>query len=220
MTDDDDILAAEYALGLLDATDAAKTEVRAQSDSAFSARIDWWREQLTPLVDATEAQPNNKVWTRIEAALPQNDNTRALMQRWRAAAVGSMAVAVALVGIIVLRPIPIAPQPHVMVAALKGTAGASATIAYESTTGQLTIAPGVFDTTGRAAELWIIPGDGTPRSLGVIDVSHASHPSVAPERRALIKAGTSFAISLEPKGGSPTGLPTGPIIGAGKISGV
>jgi anti-sigma-K factor RskA len=30
--------------------------------------------------------------------------------------------------------------------------------------------------------------------------------------------GTTLAISLEPQGGSPTGLPTGPVVAAGKAA--
>lgn len=219
MTDDDDILAAEFALGLLDGAEAAGAQNRARSDAVFSARVAWWQEQLALSAEDAPEHPRPNVWRQIERALPQNDNARALMRRWRAAAIGAMAVAASLLGVIVLRPVPIVPQPQVMVAALKGTAGVTATIAYESTSGQLTVAPGTFETKGRDAELWIIPTDGAPRSLGVINSSHASRTVVAVSRRALIQAGTSFAISLEPKGGSPTGLPTGPVIGAGKISG-
>jgi anti-sigma-K factor RskA len=219
MTDEDDIFAAEYALGLLEGVESEGAESRARHDPEFAKRVAWWREQLTPLANDMAPLPPTTLWARIEQALPQNDNSLALMQRWRAAALGAMTVAAALAGIIVLRPMPVVQSPQVMVAALKGTAGATATIAYEATTGQLTVVPGTFDTKGRDAELWIIPANGTPYSLGVIDSVHTSRPIVAANRRAFIQAGTSFAISLEPKGGSPTGLPTGPIIGAGKISG-
>jgi anti-sigma-K factor RskA len=35
---------------------------------------------------------------------------------------------------------------------------------------------------------------------------------------ALMAAGATLAISVEPKGGSPTGQPTGPVILSGKIT--
>jgi len=38
------------------------------------------------------------------------------------------------------------------------------------------------------------------------------------DRAALIRAGGTFAITLEPPGGSTTGLPSGPPIAAGTIS--
>jgi anti-sigma-K factor RskA len=59
------------------------------------------------------------------------------------------------------------------------------------------------------AELWLI-ADGGPVSLGVI-------PKTGETRQALpqglpLAAGRTFAVSLEPVGGSPTGQPTGPVV--------
>jgi anti-sigma-K factor RskA len=218
MTDDDDILAAEFALGLLDVSEVAIVDARVAQDSAFAARVEWWRDQLTPLVDEAETPPSTSVWQRIERALPQNDNIRLSLQRWRATAISVMAVAASLAAVVLLRPAPVTLQPHVMLAALKGTEGTTTTVAYESTSGQLTILPGGVETKGHDAELWIIPADGTPRSLGVIDVNQPTHPLVAANRRSFIQSGSSFAISLEPKGGSPTGLPTGPVVSSGKLA--
>ncbi len=218
MTDDDITLAAEFALGLLDPHEAEALALRVEHDQEFSALVAWWREQFSPLIDEHETSPPSDVWQRIEHALPQNDNMRQSLRRWRAAAVTAAAIAASLVAVVLLRPLPVPSQPQVMLAALKGTSGASATVAYDVTSGRLMILPGTIDTKGQDAELWVIPPDGTPRSLGVIDTNRATHPVVAANRRALIKAGATFAITLEPKGGSPTGLPTGPAISAGKIS--
>jgi len=218
LTEDEDILAAEYALGLLDPTEMGLVTARVAEDAAFRARVDWWRDQLCPLVTEAETSPSADVWRRIDRALPQNDNNRRSLQRWRATAISAMAVAASLVAVVILKPLPVTPQPHVMLATLQGTGGATATVAYEATSGQLTILPGTIDTKGHDAELWIIPSDGTPRSLGVVDVNHPTHPSVPTSRRSFIQAGASFAISLEPKGGSPTGLPTGPVVSSGKLT--
>lgn len=221
MTDDEDTLAAEFALGLLDASEMDVVAARVAGDAIFGARVDWWREQLCPLVTEVETLPSSDVWRRIDRALPQNDNIRRSMQRWRAAAISAMAVAASLIAVVMLKPLPVAQQPqqsHLMLAALQGSSGANATLAYEVTSGQLTILPGTVETRGHDAELWIIPSDGTPRSLGVIDVNHPTHPVVPLNRRGFIQAGSSFAISLEPQGGSPTGLPTGPVVSAGKLT--
>jgi len=207
------------AFGLLAQDALAQALRREQSDAVFRARVEWWRTQLLPLVDEGAQEPPARVWTEIARALPQNDNNQAGLRRWRAAAVAASTLAAGLLAVIVLHPAPTPEAPRVVVAALRGASGASATIAYETNTGSLTIAPSDIDAKGRDAELWIIPADGTPRSLGVIDWQRASAPHVAVNKRALILPGTNFAISLEPKGGSRTGLPTGPVIASGKISG-
>ncbi|MDB5713216.1 MAG: hypothetical protein JWO15_613, partial [Sphingomonadales bacterium] len=74
MTDDDDILAAEFALGLLDAQQSEAVLRRAQADAVLSLRVAWWRDQLVPLVAEVEVTPPEGLWPRIAAQLPVNDN--------------------------------------------------------------------------------------------------------------------------------------------------
>jgi anti-sigma-K factor RskA len=65
----------------------------------------------------------------------------------------------------------------------------------------------------QAYELWMLPADGPPRSLGLLPVNGgvASH-DIAPALLALLSNAQGLAISLEPAGGSPTGQPTGPVL--------
>jgi anti-sigma-K factor RskA len=60
---------------------------------------------------------------------------------------------------------------------------------------------------GKVAELWLIAPQHAPKPLGVLA---SSGPTVMPLPAGL--AGSVLAVSLEPPGGSPTGLPTGPVI--------
>ncbi len=223
MTEDDDILAAEFALGLLDEAEAAEVQARARTDGPLSLRIAWWRDQLMPLVSEVETPPPAGVWQRIETQLPGNDNamTMTLMQRWRAAAVAALSVAAALVLFIAMRPLPVPivepaiPMP--MVAALAGEKGTVVAVSYDATSGKLVIAPTALDPGKGDAELWVIPEGGKPRSLGVVSAKLADQQFVPSADRALILPGATLAISQEAKGGSPTGQPTGAIVAAGKI---
>jgi anti-sigma-K factor RskA len=70
----------------------------------------------------------------------------------------------------------------------------------------------------RVPELWIIPADGKPRSLGLMPAGGPSSMPVAPGHKPHLHQGATFAISREPPGGSPTGAPTGPVIASGKIT--
>ena len=62
-------------------------------------------------------------------------------------------------------------------------------------------------------------GGGNPRSLGLLK---ADGVTVLDRRRlppALLAGGTALlAVSVEPPGGSPTGVPTGPVVYAGKLA--
>jgi anti-sigma-K factor RskA len=69
----------------------------------------------------------------------------------------------------------------------------------------------------RSHELWYIGAGEKPRSLGVID-----HAGTGLSIRTNSIAGFNptdavFAITLEPRGGSPSGDPTGPIVYSGKL---
>jgi anti-sigma-K factor RskA len=75
------------------------------------------------------------------------------------------------------------------------------------------------DMAGKSLELWEVPPDGTPRSLGLFpdDKSGTTLVLVLPPEAARSLASGALAVSLEPAGGSTTGLPTGPILFSGAI---
>ena len=66
----------------------------------------------------------------------------------------------------------------------------------------------------------MLPDRGNPRSLGLIStispagVARIELPTAADQALQNIPA---LAISLEPAGGSPTGLPTGPVLYTGLV---
>jgi anti-sigma-K factor RskA len=70
----------------------------------------------------------------------------------------------------------------------------------------------------REAELWLIPADGKPRPLGMLRADRAVVITIPRELMAQAVANAVLAVSLEPPGGSTTGLPTGPVIAQGKLT--
>ncbi|MDX1551675.1 MAG: anti-sigma factor, partial [Marinobacter sp.] len=66
-------------------------------------------------------------------------------------------------------------------------------------------------------ELWIVPENGQPVSLGVMPVGKTYQVTLDDETRALLSSSRTLAISLEPVGGSPTGAPTGPILHVARL---
>ena len=220
MTDEDDILAAEFALGLLDDAEAATVQARARTDGPLSLRIAWWRDQLAPLVSEVATPAPAGVWKKIEAQLPGNDNVDTA-RPWKWATSAMSLVAAALLLFIAIRPLP-APMivepaiPMPMMAALSGKIDVVA-VSYDATLGRLTVAPTILDSGEGDAELWIIPDDGKPRSLGVVNAKQPAQYFVPEAVRSFIRPGATFAISQEAKGGSPSGQPAGAIVATGKI---
>ncbi len=69
---------------------------------------------------------------------------------------------------------------------------------------------------GKAYELWMIDDRlGAPRSLGVIGDARRG-ASLAAYDRAVV-ADATYAVTVEPPGGSPTGKPSGAPVFVGKL---
>jgi anti-sigma-K factor RskA len=216
MSEEDDLLAAELALGLIDDREAL---ARLAQDAALAERTAWWQEQLAGLTAPLSQEPPADLWPRIAAALPQNDNSRSVWP-WKLVSGAMTLVAVAALVMVAQRPQLVLPPPPgaPAVASLSGETGNALTIAYETGSRRITIAPVKLDPGKGDAELWVIPvGAEVPISLGVIDASKPSSQLLDPVQAQLVAAGATFAISLEPTGGSPTGKPTGPIVASGKL---
>jgi anti-sigma-K factor RskA len=171
--------------------------------------------------------PPASVWQAISARLAANDDaapaaSQAATRLWRTLTLVASAVAASLGLILVTRPTAEVPKTEttqpLLVASLQDEKTTTAvTISVEQAGGRLLITPVRLPSEGRAPELWIIPRDGTPRSLGVIRAGLPGRLTVPRSHQAHIHSGATFAITLEPLGGSPTGAPTGPITASGKI---
>ena len=229
MNDNDDILAAEFALGLLDDAEAATVIERARADAVLSLRIAWWRDQFAPLARETETLPPERLWARIAQQLPDNDNVTDdrvgnRIQRWRAAAIVATSVAAGLLGYIVLQPAPTPtlvearsrPQQP-LIATLAGIEGTTVAVRYDERHGTLAISPTALEAGRGDAELWLIPEGLLPISLGIINTKNAQDYPVPDHLRKLVLPGTILAVTQEVRGGSPTGRAQGPVVAGGKI---
>ncbi len=71
--------------------------------------------------------------------------------------------------------------------------------------------------TGRSYELWLISSRfPNPRSLGVVGADEFTQRPLPGNFDANTLRAASYAVSLEPAGGSTTGVPTGPVLFTGK----
>jgi anti-sigma-K factor RskA len=70
---------------------------------------------------------------------------------------------------------------------------------------------------GRSYELWLISSRfSAPRSLGLVGNDEFTQHALPANYDADTLRGASYAVSLEPAGGSPSGVPTGPVLFTGK----
>jgi anti-sigma-K factor RskA len=207
---EDDALAAEYVLGVLDLAERLAAEARARSDPGFAARIEAWEARLAPLNDAYgEAEVPPGLFARIEARLFPPTAPRPARKGWLGWALGGLAVAVAALAFFFLPLLQPGPE-HL--ARLVSDDGANA---YEATwvEGDLTVTrvAGAPAPAGQVHELWLIPPGGAPVSLGLLEAAPLTLPTARPQ------PGWTLAVTLEPAGGGPGGKPTGPVLMAAEI---
>jgi anti-sigma-K factor RskA len=227
MAEDIDLIAGEYVLGTLDAAEQRAFQHRLLIDPDAATAVAAWQDRLWPLLLALpEVTPPAKLWDKVEAgSRPANDNS--VLRRWQAATAAAALLALVSTGI-ALRPQSTGePTPQIAqqtpasplfqsVAALSETGGAPALlVTYDKGSGRMRVMPvNVSPRPGHSLELWVIAGKAAPRSIGLMRDQGAT----ALERMAIdLQQDNIIAVSVEPEGGSPTGLPTGPVIYSGKM---
>jgi len=74
------------------------------------------------------------------------------------------------------------------------------------------------DTADKSLELWVLPREGAPRSLGLVPNANGDTMIRIEPTDPRVRDAKALAISLEPQGGSPTKQPTGPVLCSGVIA--
>lgn len=222
----------EVVIGLAEEAEVMAVEQLARTDATVRALLDRTRERFVALDETAEpAELPADFWSRVEAALtapapdtapdtsaetnvvplPDRSPPRGLI--W--ATVGSLAASLILamlLGWSMLSRV----EPTVIAVLLNDQGDAVALVegSADNTT-RITILGGVDVPDGRVMQVWTKPDDdGPPVSLGLL----ARARGAVLEVQGLPAPGPDqlYEITFEPEGGSPTGLPTGPIHGVGR----
>jgi anti-sigma-K factor RskA len=235
--------AGEYVLGTLAGAECEAFRAALATDPQLQAEVREWERRLAPLAGAvTPESPSPAVWSAIESKLaagkraPAEDRVPAMdppsatvvrLRRsvtfWRRIAATAGALAAVLILFIVaealLPEIDVVPyqfgREYVAVVNRGGDLPALI-VRVDTRKGIVNVrALGAEAPPGKSLELWYIAAGKPPKSLGVVE--NASDPFVIPAVLREGVAGASIAVTAEPKGGSPTGGPTGPIVYSGKL---
>jgi len=212
-----DKLAAEYALGTLRGAARARFRRLMKFDPALRRTVTEWENRIYPMTEATaEVEPPARVWNAIQANLA---GTEFSLGFWRTLGLFSSGLALALLLYLGLTQHPEtlsymallndqkSQQPVLMVSAVRNSPKLKIKV----------LAPQTI-AADKALELWALPAEQNkpPKSLGLVAASGITTlqlPQAADQQLVGVPA---LAVSLEPKGGSPTGLPTGPVLYVGK----
>ncbi|MCJ2061452.1 anti-sigma factor [Methylobacterium sp. J-088] len=216
-----DILAAEYALGTLDAQDRAALEREASHDHATASRIGQWERRLAPLMGAVPSvPPPPRVREALLRALPDVSGgprgelrqLRRQVRRWQVAAAGSGLLAAGLALFVAVAPSRSPAGGRYLAVVQGGGALPALVVRVDTRTGLAQVRPvGADAPAGRSLEVWYVGAEGA-KPLGLVGAA----PSQVRLPQVTAPDGV-IAVSVEPPGGSPSGQPTGPVIYTGKL---
>lgn len=217
-------LAAEYVLGTLRGGARRRFEQWLRNEITIQRAVAEWQDRLHPLAElAPAARPSSRVWLAIEQRLglggaqhktgiSSRFNWWTDLRLWRGLGIASTAFATILVAVLLTQQ-PAAPAMSYVATLADDKAQPVMVVVGDAKRRQMTIRmvaqPNVAP--DRSLELWAVPKEGSPRSLGLVaanDVVVLPLPEHATPQSAPL-----LAITLEPRGGSPNPAgPTGPIL--------
>ena len=222
-----DKLASEYVMGTLRGGARRRFEDWIRQDTVIRHAVVRWQDQLSPFAGLVPAvQPSPKVWTAIEKQLKLESAAKrswwqALrddLRFWRGLSLASSAMAAVLLAVLLVRePYTASGSPY-HVATLTDERNQAVLLAAAEPAGRkLTVHVLALQAIApdHDLELWALPPDGKPRSLGLVArqgaVTLQLPAGVAPDDAS------GLAVSLEPRGGAPAGSgPTGPVLFKGQ----
>ncbi len=215
-------LAAEYVLGSLHGRARRRFERWMMVSGRVRREVWFWEAKLAQLsAEVSPVEPPTSVWRGIEQRLwPKAADKRSgggIRWFWPSWSLVATAAVLVLAVLVVQQPAPSQQLSGAIVQAnvsdplwLVSESGADRSLRLRS------VAASAADA-GKDYELWIVPEQGGPLSLGVIPAGGVHRVQLTDEARAALSQSKTLAISLEPRGGSPTGAPTGPILHVTKL---
>ncbi|WP_338522350.1 anti-sigma factor [Pseudomonas batumici] len=211
-------LAADYAIGLMSKAARRRFEELMRDDAKLRAQVAEWQENLMALTESVPDQPvPDRVWQGIVARIdPQRLHLPERRPFWNKLRV--LAAAFSLVLIVALGALYNHDPVSASATLLSGTQTPALRIKAHTEYLQvepLTLAAVQAD---RSLELWAIPVDGKPVSLGLVPKEGKGRVELSEAHKALLGTSVVLAVSLEPAGGSPTGQPTGPVLYQGPLA--
>jgi anti-sigma-K factor RskA len=243
---DEPMIAAEWALGLLEGEELLAARGKYATDPDFAWRKEWWDDWFAPLTDAIPgAEPSPQVWDGIAArvaaqqaavaaavepsAPPSNVIAlEARVRRWQwVAGIASMAAAVALalflsspLGSPVASPVQVAAAAPLVATVPIGETGLRLDVTYIPESEKMLVAAIGLTADGvHDHELWLVPTDGGAlQSLGVVTPGEVRSMIVPAAITAKLGDGASLVLTREPIGGKPEGVDAGPVVAKGAFT--
>jgi anti-sigma-K factor RskA len=230
-------LAAEFVLGTLSPRVRRRFQHHLRYDVQLRRIVEQWQQRIDPMASALpDKQPPERVWRAIAARLHApplartTANSAATAGFWRRATLALGVIVLVIAAYLVQSLVVKGEAPEMLAVLSDERAEAALLVAWSiKPTPTKTIKVRVVthpqmppDTSW---ELWLIPARhmDKPISAGFVGMSAEQTITVRGSTAEALAGAWGFAVSVEPKGGSPTGAPTGQVLFKGpciKIAGI
>jgi anti-sigma-K factor RskA len=211
------LLAGEYVLGLLAGAARQRFERLLMESASLRAEVTAWEGRFAAwsLALPPAAPPEYLGWRlmgriRSEAQARRGPAGPGFWRAWAVAATLLLAVMV-----VTERNLPVAqqkPAEMALVSDAKGQPLWLISVHPEDRRIDMKAVTANPPPAGKSYELWMLPDNGNPVPMGLMNEIGTVSESVSAELLAHLATAKGLAISVEPQGGSPTGLPTGPVV--------
>jgi anti-sigma-K factor RskA len=234
-----DRLAAEYVLGTLRGRARSRFQAWLRDDARLRRAVTDWEARLAPLAAGVpEVAPPRRVWRAIESRLATGAGQRTAgfwesLAFWRGWGLVATGCAAALIGALALQKPQIVEVPKLVEVAPKTMQASYVAVLHATRDDQKLVFIAYAGRQSdelwvkkvalgdappdRGYELWGLPAKAgePPKSLGMLPRDDKGTIKLAAVADQSLKDFPALAISIEPTGGSKTGLPTGPVIAKG-----
>jgi anti-sigma-K factor RskA len=209
-----DALAVSYVLGSMRGKARLRFQGLLMQHLSLRQAVWRWERHLNPVVEQLKpVMPDANLWQRITVRLGWSSFEQAPAPRsyWKETFALALAACLALV-LLLPRLEPVGPQVPAQLAIVQNSqAQALWVVKWEQQQLKVQATAAVQPLTDADYELWMLPENGQPPiSLGLLPQQANTERALPPSVNGLKVA--ALAVSLEPRGGSPTGQPTGPVL--------
>lgn len=204
-----DALAVSYVLGAMQGKARLRFQGLLMQQPELRQTVWRWEQHFNPVVERLKpVSPDVKVWQRISWRLGWQVQATPQRSYWKELTVLAAAACFALVLLIPRQQSTLTEQIAVV---QNSQAEALWLVQWEQGVLKVQATAAVKALSDADYELWMLPADGAaPISLGLLPQQDQREWAL-PTTVAGVQI-AALAVSLEPKGGSPTGQPTGPVL--------
>ena len=226
-----DRLAAEYVLGTMPGRARRRFEAQLRLSPELRRLVSEWEARLTPMASTLPGlTPPRRVWVGIQQRIHGNQKSATASGWWNSlgfwrAATGLVTAALLAFGLVLTEPLtPSIEDTSIMVVVMDDmeTKTPAMTVSWEPGIGEskllrLRVIGHAEMAPDTAWELWMLPGEGQPPvSLGLITTHELQTLTVPSQLVPSLDHAWGLGMTVEPKGGSPSGAPTNDMLYMGK----